>query len=204
MDNRVREILEAVTELFGQYGVKNLTMDEISRHLGISKKTLYQYFKDKKELVHQCLTHRISNNQERYKEAMKNCSNAIDCLMMMNKMVSEELGQIQPMVIFELKRYYPEAFEVLSCHKGQFIYGCIEENIKWGMEEGLYRDNLDPAFISDLYIHMVDFLITLNPSNSPDYSLSRLHRELIRYHIRGIASLKGIEYLSQKFKSELS
>ncbi len=206
MEARKDEILKTVRRLFAQYGIRNITMDEISRNLGISKKTLYKYYKNKGELVKRSVEAQIQEMQNRFSEVQEgtDCRNAIDCLMKLNKVVNEEIARFHPLIVYELKRYYPEAHKLLHTHRRDSTLQGILENIKRGKKEGLYRENLDPEFISNLYLHMTDFLTNLNPTNYPEYSLSRLHRELIRYHIRGIASIKGIEYLTQKFKDELS
>lgn len=192
--------LNQITELFYQYGVKSLTMDDIARHLGISKKTLYQQVKDKKELVLYCVQQKIRDNQEEINEKAKTIEgNAIDILMAVNEEVSLALSHLHPSILYELQRYYPEAFQVINDHKEQFIYDMTIMNLELGMEQGLYRKNLNPQLIAQIYVHMCDTLINNVKFQMPDYSINAFHKELIRYHIRGIASNKGIEYLANKF-----
>lgn len=201
MKERVKE-LKMITELFYQYGVKSLTMDDIARHLGISKKTLYQLVRDKKELVLYCVKQKIKDNQLIINQKSENIQgNAIDILMTINEEVSLALSDLHPSILYELQRFYPESFQVIHDHKEEFIYDMTILNLELGIQQGLYRSNLNPQLIAQIYVHMCDTLINNVKFHMPDYSINAYHKELIRYHIRGIASKKGIEYLSSKFNN---
>lgn len=194
--------LNLITELFTQFGVKSLTMDDIARHLGMSKKTIYQHVKDKKELVLKCVKHKICNNQCTIQEkSQKVDGNAIDILMEINKEVGLNLSRLHPSIMYDLQRYYPESFQVINDHKEEFIYNMILENLELGIKQGLYRENINPKLIAQVYVHMIDTMINKTKFHLPEFSLSEFHKELIRYHIRGIASNKGIEYLASKFNN---
>lgn len=180
-------------------------MDDIARHLGISKKTLYQHVRDKKELVLKCVKTKISDNQCAInKQSTTIEGNAIDKLMAINKEVGMQLSRLHPSVLYDLQRYYSDSFQVIDEHKKGFIRNMMLQNLKAGMAEGLYRDNINPELVAEIYVNMVDTMIHNARVNMPEYSLSEFHKELIRYHIRGIASPKGIDYLVTKFnKSEI-
>lgn len=194
--------LNKIVELFTQFGVKSLTMDEIARHLGISKKTIYQHVRDKKELILKCVEHKISDNQcSIHQKSKESGGNAIDILMEINKEVGINLSRLHPSILYDLQRYYPESFQVINNHKQNFIYDMILENLELGVKQGLYRNNINPKLIAQIYVHMVDTLINNAKFHQTEYSISEFHKELIRYHIRGIASPKGIEYLINKFKN---
>jgi AcrR family transcriptional regulator len=194
------ELLIAVTELFMKYGIKSLTMDDISRHLGISKKTLYQHVSDKKDLVKKALEFAIENDQCMLGDIASNEENAIDELLAINVKMSEKLQSVQPAVMFDLQKYYPEAWRVMENHKKCFVYDMVVNNIKVGIDQGLYRDNVTAEIIAGVYITMIDKIFDSDMFPSNKYTFSKLHREIARYHIRGIASEKGKAYLVKRLK----
>lgn len=187
--------------LFMKYGIKSLTMDDISSHLGISKKTLYQYVSDKKDLVMQGMALMIEHEKSMLCHAMETSQNAIDELIGVTRCVSSEIGDMHPSVIFDLQKYHPDAWKLMENHKKNFIYNMMLENLKRGIKEGYYRDNLDPFVITNIYIGMVDNV--LNPENPihKNMSIDQLHQEIIRYHIKGIANEKGLLYLKDALKN---
>ncbi len=196
------ELLMASMELFMKYGIKSLTMDDISRNLGISKKTLYQFVSDKKDLVKKGMKLMVEGEKEMMGEVIENSGTAIDELIGTTRCVSKELGEIHPSVIFDLQKYHPQAWKIMEDHKMNFIYEMMLENLKRGIKEGYYRENINPLVIANIYMGMVDSM--LNPENPINkiVSIDKLHIEIIRYHIKGIANEKGIELLKDTLKKE--
>jgi len=198
------QLLFAVTELFMRYGIKSLTMDDISSHLGISKKTLYLHVTDKKDLVKQCVELTVNTEQCMLCEVPAPKGNAIDELFFVNKRISEKLQNVQPAVMFDLQKYYPDAWKVMENHKQCFIYEMMVKNINDGIAEGLYRDNVNPEIVAKIYVGLIDKMFDPDFFPSNKYSFEFLHREIARYHIRGIASEKGKNYLTKKLIDENS
>lgn len=196
------QLLLAITELFMRYGIKSLTMDDISRHLGISKKTLYQFVSDKKDLVKQCVELTVAAEQCMLCGFVEEKGNAIDELFLVNKRISEKLQNIQPAVMFDLQKYYPEAWKLMENHKHCFIYEMMVKNINDGIAEGLYRENVHPEIVAKIYVSMIDKMFDAEFFPNRPFSFEVLHREIARYHIRGIANEKGVAYLTKKIKDE--
>ncbi len=202
MDKQTQFIIN-VTEIFMRYGIKSLTMDDIARQLGISKKTLYQFVSDKKELVNKCVQLAISDEQCILCDVQEQKGNAIDILLDINKRVSEKVQNVQPSVMYDIERYYPEAFKIMDAHKKEFIFNMVKDNMELGVKEGLYRNNLIPEVIANSYIAMTSQLFNPDPMNPPKHDFQTLHREIARYHIRGIASEKGRLYLKEKLNADI-
>jgi len=204
MENQNKEIefIVASMELFMKYGIKSLTMDDISRNLGISKKTLYQFVSDKKDLVKKGMEFMVEQEKELIGGVIKESKTAIDEIIGITKCVSSKLGEIHPSVIFDLQKYYPHAWKVMENHKLHFIYQTMLTNLKRGIKEGVYRENINPLIIANIYLGMVDNI--LNPENSISRSISidKLHLEIIRYHIKGISNEKGISLLKENLKKQ--
>ena len=201
MDEKAQKILEQTTMLFMQYGIKSLTMDDIARHLGISKKTLYQSFSDKAELVLKGILAHMNQEQDALEKINEQCENAIDEMFMISQHVSQHIQRMHPSILFDLEKYYPQAFKEFQNYQFKYIMGCISRNIEAGISQGLYRKNINIPVVAGLYVGRMDILFdqTLFPSSK--YSLKDVYFEAIRYHIRGIASEKGIAYLKDKFRS---
>ncbi|MFT4756749.1 MAG: AcrR family transcriptional regulator [Vicingaceae bacterium] len=197
-----KQLFEKVSQLFMRYGIKSMTMDEVARQLGISKKTLYQFVDNKKDLVKKMMEFHIDGEQCSLEATFSKCDNAIDEIMEMTKEVGSQMKEMHPSVMFDMRKYHPEAFQILVNHKDEFVRKCIHNNLENGIKEGFYRTNLNPEIVTELYLSMMSSI--MNPENTPskDINVHEVHGEMMRYHIRGIASSKGREYLKQKFREE--
>jgi AcrR family transcriptional regulator len=202
MDNKAKEIFIQAAELFTKYGVKSLTMDDIARQLGISKKTLYQHVDNKKDLVRKSIEVHIDGEECAMMNQLDSSGNAIDELMSMTRLVGSQMKDMHPSVIFDLKKYHTDAYKCLVDHRDQFIYSNIKRNIENGVKSGLYRDNINPEILTRLYLSMVNVILDPQHNTLSNYSNAEVYIEMIRYHIRGIASAKGRDYLKEKFKQE--
>ncbi len=195
VDEKHLDILQKSIALFMQYGIKSQTMDDIASKMGISKKTLYQYVKNKEDLVQQGISFFVEKRKKEFDEiTCCESGNAIDRFIAINRVISQELKQMHPSILFDIQKYYPQAWEVVREFKIDFITQLIKDNIEQGIKEGLYRENLEKNIVAFMYVTMADNLFTTNPL-SMQYSIFHLHLELVRYHIRGIASEKGLNYL---------
>lgn len=194
MDEKGQELVEKSAEIYKKFGIKSVTMDDLARHLGVSKKTLYKYFKDKNDIVTRSIANKMEAEACSVNKVCEFASNAIDELMGITQNVIENLNKIHPSVFYDLEKYYPEAFEKIEEHKKGFIYNCVLGNLERGKKEGLYRSDLNSEIIAKLYVLRVTDI--LNPYNFDEnkFTPMDLYMEAFRYHIRGIASEKGIEY----------
>lgn len=196
------EIVVKAGELFTRYGIKSMTMDDISRQLGISKKTLYQFCQNKKDLVKKVIHKHIKEDQACICGINETNANAIDQLMELTEFVGNRMKELHPSVLFDLKKYHFEAWNILNSHKVDFIYKNIKSNLKAGIQEGLYRENMNPEIIVHFYLAMINTLIDPDYLSGEQFTKIEVHTEMMRYHIRGIASSKGREYLKEKFNQE--
>lgn len=204
MEQKKKEFLANTSMLFMRYGVKSLTMDDIARHLSVSKKTIYKHVSDKKELVKQCMECAITEDECLFTSISSNeNANAIDILLEMNKQIGEKLQNLQPAVMYDIQKYFPESWKILEDHKKKYVFGLIEENINRGIKEGLYRENLVAPIVAGIYITMIDKIFDSEFFPPTKYDFQTLHREIARYHIRGIANEKGRTYLKEKLKADI-
>jgi AraC-like DNA-binding protein len=202
MDSKKIEIIERSSQIFMRYGIKSITMDDVARELGVSKKTLYKYFQDKNELVMTILSAKIELDKQYCNCAHSDAENAIDELFNLSKFVLEQVGQINPVVFLDLKKHHPEGWDLMQKHKWNFIYEMIHKNIHRGIKEGVYRENINPEIVARLYVGSTDLIINGEIFPWPEFSFDKVFIETIRFHIRGMASDEGIIYLKQRIKKE--
>lgn len=204
MENEYKlEITHQIAEVFMRLGVRSVNMDDIARNLSVSKKTLYKYFKDKSDVVDEVTKCLIGGEECSIKEIINESENAIDEIIRISEFANQMLKNMHPSVMFDLNKYYPEAFKIFRDHKNVFIAQTVIKNLERGIEEGFYRENLDVNIISKLYLAKIEAIWDQEMFPASQYTYSQIHLEMIRYHIRGIASPKGIEYLSKRISKDL-
>ena len=202
-EDRGKCLVDEAVKVFWTYGIKSMTMDDMSTRLGISKKTLYQHVKDKNDLVSKVLRHVSGQFKEEIDEERAKDRNAIDELFAITNRVAGQLRGIHPSIHFDLEKYHPEAFRVMLEGKKSEIYSCMTANMERGIDEGFYRDDLNIPTIATIYIARFDLVFDGELFPPERFNMDELHWELFRYHIRGIASAKGLKYLEKKVLKEM-
>jgi AcrR family transcriptional regulator len=197
-------ILQKSKELFFRLGVKSITMDDLAREMGISKKTIYLYVANKSELVDKVLRMHVEDEKATMCQIIEESSDAIHQIRLIIKAVLSQLRNIHPSSIYDIQKYYPKTWQIFLQFKNDFIYTCVKENLERGIKEGLYRENLNADLVARLYINSIEFIV--NPAFFPatQYNFSDLYIHYINYHIRGVVSEKGAEYLKTIELSEIN
>jgi len=201
-DPKLQEILEKTVALFYEFGIRNLNMDDISRNLGISKKTLYQYVKSKEDLIEKLFLLDQMKWDAEIAKVMKDELNAIEILLQVSVKVFEEMGRFNPKLTFEMKKYYEPIFNEFMVKRQNHIFNQISKNIMKGISEGLYRSNINVDLVAGLYVrnlvmtHNKDFCIVEN------ITFDQIFEVLFENHIRAISTTEGITYF-EKRKAEI-
>ncbi|HEY4150230.1 MAG TPA: TetR/AcrR family transcriptional regulator [Chitinophagaceae bacterium] len=200
MDIRERIQVKA-QELFMQYGIRSVSMDDIATQLGMSKKTIYQYFSDKDELVDAVLDGEIHEMQGNCKDCSAHAVDAIHEMFLTLDHVEEQLRHINPIVLYDLEKFHFKTFQKFQLHKQKFLYDIIKHNIEWGMQEELYRPDLQVDTMAKFRLEsiMIPFNITVFPPSR--YNVADVTREIIEHFVYGLATPKGYK-LIQKYKHE--
>lgn len=195
MDNKKVEILQKVAQIFTMYGVRSVNMDDISRNIGISKKTLYQYCTDKNDLVLQTLSMGCDADERIMKDIQESSETAVHEMLKVYEVVKEIFSKMHPAFFFELKKYHFDAHQKLEEFKNNFILDFMIKNIRRGIDEGVYRKNIDPEIVAGIHvvhvtgIHFHDVFVNMGKS------WQEIQEQQFRYHIRGLASEKGRQLL---------
>ena len=203
MNEEFEKILKKVSVLYRKYGIKSVTMDDVARELGISKKTLYQYVSDKTELVEKVVEHTRHCNFSSMKDINAINGNAIEQLIEVSQMVNSLMKNHSPSYEYDLKKYYPEIFKNLMSARREVMYESMLANIRQGKKEGVYRENLDEEIISKLHLLRMENLQSSEIFNEEERHTPKFFRELFIYHIHGLATLKGLEILNKNMNKLL-
>lgn len=180
-----------------QYGVRSVTMDEIAVQMGVSKKTIYQYYADKDELVEAVMVDIIHHNQECCTKDTQSANDAVHEVFLAIDMMQEMFQNMNPGILFELEKYYPASFEKFKQHKYSFLYKILKANLERGIKEELYRDNIDTEILIKLRLEtmMMPFNQVLFPKNK--YSLIRVATEFTTNFLFGLATIKGHKLITK-------
>jgi AcrR family transcriptional regulator len=199
MDEKLEKIIIESASLFRKYGIRSLSMDDISRELGISKKTIYQYVSNKTELIEKILDW-VTTNNICLRSDTNGEANAIDDLLSFSLTVKEETNESTPAILFDLQKYYPDVFKRFSVKKNELVFDHLKRNMLKGIEEGLYRTDLDVDLVSHLYVKKLTDSQDIEFMNSHNLSFSRVFEVMFDNHIRGISNEKGLAYFESKKK----
>jgi len=202
MEEKESELIGHALSVFMQYGIKSVTMDDMSRHLGISKKTLYKFVKDKNDLVKKALLLQSSLEQKVINEIQSRGLNAIDEMFEIGQFISGLLKGIHPSIHYDLEKYHTEVFHETMLKHHSYIFTCMKTNLEKGLKEGVYRKDLNAHVISKIYLKKIDAVFDAEVFPPGEISFEEVYAILFRYHIRGIANKKGIEHLEKKEKSQ--
>lgn len=194
------KILVRSEELFLMYGLRSVSMDDIAKKLGMSKKTLYNYFDNKKELIHNVINEYIKREKEFATEILGKSMDAVDEMLTLAKHFIELLKKMKPTIMYDLQKYYPNSWELIEKLHLTFIEDVIKNNITKGITEGLYRENIDSTVISKLYVAKTIILNDEGIFPVKEFNRELLFTEFIQYHLHGIVSQKGFDKID-KIKS---
>jgi len=202
MNTEIENILQRIYFLYQKYGIKSITMDDIARELGISKKTIYEYFTDKNDLVNKVYEFEHKLNMQQFNELSNKEENAIQALFLVIRYMDEMLKEYNPSVDYDLKKYYPEVFEKKRKRMIEGVYDKIYNNLLRGIKEKLYRSDMDPDLIARLHVSRIVSVPTSDIFTVEEFTSHNNRRELMIYHIRGIATEKGIKELEKELQNE--
>jgi TetR/AcrR family transcriptional regulator, cholesterol catabolism regulator len=203
MEPKALVILEKVSVLYMKYGIRSVTMDDVARELGISKKTLYEHFADKSELVKCFIELQLGSMDKEFLNLSQKKINAIERLLEISDMMIRFMRDFNPSVNFDLQKYYSEIWSLLMEFKRDQVFIYFKENLTQGISEGLYRKDMNPDIIARMYMLTIVAIMDTDFAPLIMNSLSPVFREIITYHIRGIATKKGLdlfESISKKHK----
>lgn len=199
---KFNKIIEGALRLFMCQGVKNANMDDVASSMGISKKTLYKHVDNKADLVHKAFELHQCKILTAINSIHEKNENAIDELFEIDLKLCEMLKNRPPFLISNLKKYYPAVWNIMEDIRKKHIFSSVSKNLDKGKKQGLYREEVDSDIIAKLMINTSDALVNDELFPLTEYNFKNLLQEHRIYHIRGIATPKGINYLDQKLQND--
>lgn len=196
------KIVVSSTRLLLDFGVRGVTMDEVAASLGMSKRTLYEHFKDKRELIEACVAHMILQQKCYEQGVMDGSETVIDELFMLFRHIDDEFNKRGKMS-FEIKKYYPDIYDRAYKQHYETSYERMKEWLAKGVEQQLILPDID----IDLTVYVITETINnlaLRPERITVTNLSLIEsfKYVIIYFFRGISTGKGVELIDALISKE--
>ena len=200
MDVKERILLKS-HELFNRYGIRSVSMDDIAAQLGMSKKTLYQYYTDKDELVTAVFSEVMERNRVECSLNRDKAENAIHEVFMAFDMVQEMFANMNVSVLYDMEKYHPACYKKYLEYKNGFMYQMIRTNIERGIKEEVYRSEIDVDIMTRyrIYSIMLSFNTEVFPNNRNN--VVYIEQNLLEHFLYGLSTMKG-QKLIQKYKNQ--
>ncbi len=184
-------ILEKAKEMFFQFGIRSVTMDDISNALGISKKTLYQHFADKESLADAMTEQFMSHEQCKMEELQQLSENPVAEVIAGSHGMREMLATMNPVLLYDLQKYHPKIWKKYLLQK-EFFKSLVKENLLKGIETGYYRKDLNPELLAILRMETVEIVFNTQLFPPAKYGLVETQEAIIDHFLRGIVTDKGL------------
>lgn len=197
MEDKKQEIIEKARTLYSHYGIRSVTMDDIVKELGISKKTLYQYFEDKSTLVADVLDCEKNLRMKEFSEVKADVSDAMEEMLQFYSLQQKMIKENNPSFIYDLKKYYPKIHNEFMEKKRKVIYESVVGNLKRGKKEGLYRVDLDEEIVARLNLMRIEALINTGIFSNDEMMMPHFFKEMFKYHMYGIVNDNGRKIFEQ-------
>jgi AcrR family transcriptional regulator len=196
MENREKtemkdRILGKAKELFMRYGIRSITMDEIAAQLGISKKTIYQFFTDKDEMVEAVVASEISGNEAGCEQFQVQAKDAVQEVFIAMEHAEEMMKTMNPQLMYDLEKHHPGAYRKLKQYKYQFLLSKIRENLERGIKENLYRKDLNLDIVCRHRIESAFMVFNQEAFPSNKYPMSQTCQELSLLFLHSVCNSEG-------------
>lgn len=193
------KILKGAEDLFMRYGVRSISMDDIARHLGVSKKTLYQHFADKDELVLMVSRGHLERNIAQFDGIRDESKNPIEELARISVCLKQSMEALNPTLLFDLQKFHPKAWGEWINFKGKYLRESIVRNLNQGIKDGYIRPEVNTEIMAAMRIELVQ--LAFNPDVFPinRFRLAEVQEQIFDHFVLGLVTEKGRK-LYQKLK----
>lgn len=191
------KILLAADELFIKYGVKSVTMDDIARELSISKKTIYQFYKDKNEIVKEFTLKQCESRMEDFCKIPGESKNSIEALIMTSRCIRENIVELNPSLLMDIQKYYADAWQTFEEFKRNVFYKSIQDTINRGIEEGYFREDINPEILSIMRMQQVQDCFDSRIYSRDKFSFKQVQIQLLDHFMHGLLTSEGKALLEE-------
>jgi AcrR family transcriptional regulator len=195
--SQIERIVLGAEELFLTAGIKSITMDDVAKHLGMSKKTIYQFFKDKNELVVALVNKKLKEDEDQMSAIMNQSSNVIEEMINMMKCSEEIFSRINPIVIHDLQKYHPDAWKQFQNFKSGVLVHTLEELLTKGIKQGYIRPEIDVKIIAMMRVAQVEMGFNATVFPVVEFNTWKVQQQFMEHFNYGICTLKGYKLLNE-------
>ncbi len=198
IDNR-EKILKGAEDLFVKYGIRSISMDDIARSVGVSKKTLYQYFEDKEDLVSMVSKSHLERSTKQYDDLRITSANSIEELARLSVCLKKDMEEMNPAMLYDIQKFHPKAWSIWLEYKNKFIRESVVRNLKQGIEDGYIRDEVNPEILASVRIELVQLAFSQDIFPREKFSLAEVQGQIFDHFVFGLVTEKG-KKLYMKYK----
>ncbi|MBN2235976.1 MAG: TetR/AcrR family transcriptional regulator [Bacteroidales bacterium] len=202
MENSQDEFLKTVLQLYTKYGIRSVTMDDVARELGVSKKTLYTFVTDKNELVEKVIDFQCKERLAWMKSLNLDKLPALEEMVVVGKMTNKMVAEFNPSFHYDLSKYYGNIYNKMMRSNRESMAQSMLQNMKKGKKEGYYRQDMNEEIIVRMNIANIENLAEKRFYNSQEWKPEVIQSELFAYHIHAILSPKGLKEYQRLLQSE--
>ncbi|HVW94872.1 MAG TPA: TetR/AcrR family transcriptional regulator [Mucilaginibacter sp.] len=195
--SQIERIIQGGEELFLQGGIKSVTMDDIARHLGMSKKTIYQFFRDKNELVIALVKKKLKEDEEQMADIIARAGNVIEEMINMMKCSEDIFSRINPIVIHDMQKYHPDAWAEFQKFKAEVIISTLEQLLTKGIKQGYIRPDIDVKIMARMRVSQVELGFNTAVFPIAEFSPWKVQYQFLEHFNYGICTLKGYKLLNE-------
>ena len=195
--SQTERIILGGEELFLKAGIKSVTMDDIAKHLGMSKKTIYQFFKDKNELVVALVKKKLQEDEDQMCDIIKQSGNVIEKMINMMKCSEEIFSRINPIVIHDLQKYHSEAWKQFQDFKSGVLMRTLEDLLTEGIKQGYIRPDIDVKIIARMRVTQVELGFNTSIFPVAEFNTWKVQQQFMEHFNYGICTLKGYKLLNE-------
>lgn len=191
------KILEASSTLFTQYGVRSITMDEIARHLAVSKKTIYQYFHDKDELVSEVILRDLNQDKLLCEDICGKAANSIEELFEISNFFRRRILKINPSLLFDIQKFHSNAWEIYLDFKENVFLESLKKSLYRGIKEGFIRDDINPEILATLRMEEVQMSFDESIFPRDRFDFREVQIQFYDHFVNGIITEKGRKLITR-------
>jgi AcrR family transcriptional regulator len=195
-----KKIILKALNLFLSLGFKSVTMDDLAQSMSISKKTIYQFFKNKNQLISSCTESIQKQLVETFKEIRKNADNPIVELFEIKKEAMKILGNTETAPQFQLQKFYPEIYEEIKNREFNLFKDNIQKSLKRGIKSEYFRKEINIDFVTRIYLNGMRGVRDINLFPLNEFKVDEVIEDFIEYHLRAISTKKGLSLLNKIYK----
>ncbi len=191
-------IISESDNLFCQHGFKSVTMDDLAKHLGMSKKTIYTHFSDKNEIVNMVIENKLNFQKCLIKEKSESSQDAVHEVFFAVTNMKELLSNMNPNLFHDLQKYHPQAWMYFKNFRQKDLFATIHSNLLRGIKEGLYRNDIKPDILTQMRLEQIDLIFSNSSAyTNGKYGIAQVMAELTEHFLYGICSLKGHKLINK-------